>query len=694
MRRFITLFRLALGFGSVAHASQYDYRAGSMAAYNAASAERSFNSYIASGSHNFGTDPAKLRERMRQSFPTRSEPSRYSSPSLPSGYWNSYQAPAYHYTPPVFVDTRTPQQVLIDAAKAGNTTAMWNLAHNYIEGKRGFAQSADSGIFWLKTAFEHGNIKAGTRLFAYFDPDWFAGESTIKKDLIQSLYWLQKTAKAGDAEAMTILGGRTLQGAGVDRDPVEGVRLLKAAFQGGDKGALITLEAAYEWGWGVKKDLREALTWQREMAKRGMSGNPKVELIRLLVETDDPNHRVNTAEIQKLIESEPTHQEMQVLHARLADTDVLGPPDPAKCVALCQEIIANSDSPHGTIYTIRKARYLLAEHLYEGNGIRKNNAAAYHLYRAAAAVASTANPPSARNNFYFATLLSGGLSTFNADGTTTSIDEPKTALPLLFAAENSPELSNPLRAQAALLAARNLANHPELKNDFPAESVEGQLELAQRYDADTALGIALGTRLGWFGAADKDKSRALAKSVAESGDQPAAFWLARWTCEDSEGKDPNWQNDIETLLKKKNWDAHLWMCDVLGDGKYLPKDVKRTEALLRATATEGNNPEAQNRLGLSLWRGNFADKKVTEGVGWLEKSLQNGFWIAGRNLAKIYHLGLDVEKNETKARAFLEKAAEIGGAEAASVVVAAYEKGDIIDADPQAAAKWKATIQN
>lgn len=680
MRRLIALSCLLLGLGPAA-------RAESMASYNAASAQRSFNSYIASGSHNYGTDPAKLRERMQQSFPARPEPSRYSAPSLPNGYWNGY-------TPPVFVDTRSPQQKVIDAAGAGNTIAMWNLGLNYLAGKNGFAQSAESGIFWLKTAFERGKAEAATQLYYQFDPDWFSGESTIKKDAIQSLYWLQKAAKAGDANAMTILGGRTLQGAGVDPDAVEGVRLLKAALQAGDNGALITLEAAYEWGWGVKKDMTEAVKWQREKVKRGMSDD-KADLIQLLVETEDPKHRANTAEIQTLIASEPANQELQLLHARLADTDVLGSPDPAKCVALCQQIIAKNDLWGAGIYHIREARYLLADHLFEGSGILKDNAAAYHLYRAAAAVENLSQPPSARSNFYFATLLSGCLSMLNADGTKTVIDEPKTALPLLFAAEDTQEFPLKLRAQAALLGARDLANHPELEKDPDwRHSVVGQLELARGWDRDTAFSIALGMRSGWFGAADKDRSRWLVEKIADSGDQPAAFWLVRWTCEDSEGKDPSWQADLERLVANKNWDAHLWMCDMLTEGKYLPKDLARTEALLRVAATEGNNPEAQNRLGLALWRGTFAEKKVTEGVGWLEQSLQNGLWIAGRNLAKIYHLGLDVEKNETKARAFLENAGAIGGPDAAEVVAAAYEKGDIIDADPSSSARWRATLEN
>jgi len=144
------------------------------------------------------------------------------------------------------------------------------------------------------------------------------------------------------------------------------------------------------------------------------------------------------------------------------------------------------------------------------------------------------------------------------------------------------------------------------------------------------------------------------------------------------------------VLQLKNWDAHLWMSDQLLSGKYIPKDAARAEELLRAAATEGKNAQAQNNLGVALWRGSLGEKKVEEGLSWMEKALANGFWVAGRNLAKIHHLGLDIPKDESRAIAFLEKAGEVGGEEAVQLVADSYAKGDIIGLDPKAAARWRA----
>ncbi len=658
------------------------------------SRQASFDRYMSSGSRNYGTDPAVLVERIRRSFPQPIEPPRATAPAIPNqetrwaNYWRNYRAPASSYTRPVVQDTRSPAQKLIDAAQNGDTNAMWNLAVYYFRGVNGWEKNPQAGVYWLKTAFERGRADAATRLFYYFDPAWNLGDGDVKKDAIQALYWLQKGAKGGDPEAMTLLGQRTLEGAGVDVDAVEGLRLLKAALQGGDIKALIWLKWAYEYGRGVPKDLLEATRWQREKLKRGMT-DVKPELIRLLVETDDAQNRRNTAEIVTLLESEPENQELQILHASLIDTGVLGPPDPVKCVALCQTIIAKNQVAGAGVYFIAEAKLLLADHLYEGNGVRKDELAAYALYRAAFAAPGV---KSTKSGFYYASLLGGRLKTIKADGSAVAIEEPKTALPLLVAAERDEALPKTLRAEAALLAARALASDPSLTNGTPVSAIENYLYQAQQYDPERTIGIAFGVRLGWFEPFQKSNAAGILVQAPASVKAGGAvtFWLAVWHFEDTAGKGRDWERPIDYVLQLKNWDAHLWLSDQLLSGKYIPRDTVRAEELLRAAATEGQNAQAQNNLGVALWRGSLGEKRVAEGLTWMEQALGNGFWVAGRNLAKIHHLGLDVPKDETRAIGFLEKAGEVGGAEAVQLVADSYEKGEIIGLDPKAAARWRA----
>jgi TPR repeat protein len=62
--------------------------------------------------------------------------------------------------------------------------------------------------------------------------------------------------------------------------------------------------------------------------------------------------------------------------------------------------------------------------------------------------------------------------------------------------------------------------------------------------------------------------------------------------------------------------------------------------------------------------------------------------MAGRDLAEVYHLGLDVAKDETKARAYLERAGDVDGAASAKGVADLYLKGEVIGADFLAAVRW------
>jgi uncharacterized protein len=123
-------------------------------------------------------------------------------------------------------------------------------------------------------------------------------------------------------------------------------------------------------------------------------------------------------------------------------------------------------------------------------------------------------------------------------------------------------------------------------------------------------------------------------------------------------------------------------------GKGVPKDQKAAIKLMFEAAQ--TDELAAGNLGVVLWRGDWGEKSVEDGLNWMEVALERGFWPAGRNLAKIYHLGLDVPADEEKAHAFLERAGSIGGAPAASAVAEMYATGEIIAKDEQAAARWRA----
>ncbi|CAM3158182.1 tetratricopeptide repeat protein [Rariglobus hedericola] len=125
-----------------------------------------------------------------------------------------------------------------------------------------------------------------------------------------------------------------------------------------------------------------------------------------------------------------------------------------------------------------------------------------------------------------------------------------------------------------------------------------------------------------------------------------------------------------------------------GKGDEKP-DPKKAFELLKTAATE--DPRYLVRLAQVIERAEWgATKDMNEVRELLERALYGASeWKAGIELARIYHTGVDGEKNEDRAANMLRAAGERGGAEAALAVAAAYEKGDIIDKDPTQVAYWK-----
>ena len=129
------------------------------------------------------------------------------------------------------------------------------------------------------------------------------------------------------------------------------------------------------------------------------------------------------------------------------------------------------------------------------------------------------------------------------------------------------------------------------------------------------------------------------------------------------------------------------LADRLAKGRGVEKDRKLALKLLYEAAH--TDLKAANNLGVILWRGEWGEKDVDDGLRWMEVTLDHGFWVSGRNLAKIHHLGLGVEANEDKARAYLEQAGDAAGAESAQGVAELYERGEVITQDLEAAKRWR-----
>lgn len=170
-------------------------------------------------------------------------------------------------------------------AQAGDARAQYSLGYLY---QFGLGVQADIGAArdWYGKAAQQNNADA---LYAL---GLLAEEGKgAPRDLAQAMDYYKKAAAAaaGQAEAEYAVGRMILRGRGVARDPKEGVSWLKKAALHGNPAGQYMLASAYEAGWGVAVDLKEAYYWYRragnadqiELNDEDLAFEPKVALANL-----------------------------------------------------------------------------------------------------------------------------------------------------------------------------------------------------------------------------------------------------------------------------------------------------------------------------------------------------------------------------------------------------------------------------
>jgi TPR repeat protein len=94
----------------------------------------------------------------------------------------------------------------------------------------------------------------------------------FKKDIVESVALLQKSAALGFAPAQTNLGLAYALGYGVDKDTAQAARLLRKAADQGDANAQFILGLFLESGRGVARNVSFAVFWRRRAAGQGHEG--------------------------------------------------------------------------------------------------------------------------------------------------------------------------------------------------------------------------------------------------------------------------------------------------------------------------------------------------------------------------------------------------------------------------------------
>jgi len=153
----------------------------------------------------------------------------------------------------------------LKAARMGNASAMYNLAHMMNGEGKGCKMGQERAIYWFEKAAEKGLLSAYWNLgYAYLN-----GEG-VQIDYDKAFEWFLRGGDLGNSSCYTQAGLMCFQGLGMPEDHEQAVAWFKEAAADENSDACLYLGYCYEHGDGVRRSLKKAY---EHYEKADMFGN-------------------------------------------------------------------------------------------------------------------------------------------------------------------------------------------------------------------------------------------------------------------------------------------------------------------------------------------------------------------------------------------------------------------------------------
>ena len=168
-------------------------------------------------------------------------------------------------------------------AESGNPRAQLELGQAYSESNE--AEKLSLSIYWFEKAAEQGSADAELKL-----AQAYGAGAGVTRDEKSVLHWVEKAADDGQAEAQFLLGMYYRDGRLVERDHKKAFDwFLRAARQGG-VDSQVSIALRYEDGDEVPQDYAQAAKWYKKAAEhvpdRGGAGVARNSLGFLYMDGD------------------------------------------------------------------------------------------------------------------------------------------------------------------------------------------------------------------------------------------------------------------------------------------------------------------------------------------------------------------------------------------------------------------------
>lgn len=431
------------------------------------------------------------------------------------------------------------------------------------------------------------------------------------QNLDQALLWYREAAKAGNADALYILGYLTETGTGMTADRGKALTYYIAAAEAGSVDAQANLGALYETGEAGTRDLTQAANWYRRAADQG-SAPARVNLARLLLDGSIPAEGPGAAEV--------------LLRAAVAQGN------PAAARLLAKQVEATDSTEARRLYQTaadagdRQATVALAEMMMAGQGGPRD------LTAAKALLDPLATDADAAAQFALGRLYRDApeppLQTASTDASVAFADPAET--PRWERRSDGVWVLKPVAALAAV---------PDGIYRDPARATQ-LIEAAARQGL-TPAALATGALYydGFGVPQDLEAAAAWYRIAAEQGSTVA-------------------QANLGVLY---------------ANGRGVPLDYKKA-ALWFLPAAEAGDATAQMNLGILYLNGQGVTVDHQRGAMWIYEAAKQGHILAQKNLSVLYDRGMGVPQDVTKARYWRAMADGTSGRRADNGAPAAPER--------------------
>jgi|GEM_PF-6307984 len=154
-------------------------------------------------------------------------------------------------------------RVHLDAAQAGDSSAMWAVANMYLYGQ-GVSTDVKKSLEWRQKAAQAGDSDAMIELARR--GGYFGKRHKSANDYAQAVVWYRRAAEMGRVEAMYRLAFLLGMGQGIEKDAPQAIEWLRKAAVAGHGNAMEMLAKCYRNGRGVEQNDMAALIWYQKAA--------------------------------------------------------------------------------------------------------------------------------------------------------------------------------------------------------------------------------------------------------------------------------------------------------------------------------------------------------------------------------------------------------------------------------------------